>query len=53
MDEAAANRLGLSGTPSSFVNGRFVSGAMSFDKWRALIDDELRRTAGASRDSKT
>jgi protein-disulfide isomerase len=53
MDEAAANRLGLSGTPSSFVNGRFVSGAMSFDKWRALIEDELRRTAGASRDSKT
>jgi protein-disulfide isomerase len=52
-DEAAADRLGLSGTPSSFVNGRFVSGALSFDKWRVLIDDELRRATAKSRDSKT
>lgn len=44
-DEAAAERLGLSGTPNSFVNGRFVNGTMSLYKWQALIDDELRRTA--------
>jgi protein-disulfide isomerase len=44
-DEAAAERLGLSGTPISFVNGRYVNGAQPLSKWQALIDDELRRTA--------
>ncbi len=38
-------RLGLTGTPSSFVNGRFVSGTMPLYKWKALIDDELSRSA--------
>ena len=44
-DEDAAEQLGLTSTPSSFVNGRFVSGAMPLYKWQALIDDELRRTS--------
>ncbi len=44
-DEQAGERLGLTGTPGSFVNGRFVNGALPLAKWRALVDDELRRSA--------
>ena len=33
--------LGLEGTPSFFVNGRFVSGNVGFDDWRRIIDDEI------------
>jgi protein-disulfide isomerase len=42
-DADAAAQLGLIGTPSSFVNGRFVDGLMPLYQWKALIDDELRR----------
>ena len=44
-DQEAGERLGLSGTPSSFVNGRYVNGTMPLFKWQALIDDELQRIA--------
>jgi protein-disulfide isomerase len=44
-DEDAAFKLGLAATPSSFINGRFVNGAEPFHQWKALIDDEMRRTA--------
>lgn len=37
-----AEHLGIEATPASFVNGRFVDGAVTFDQMRALIDDELR-----------
>jgi len=32
---------GLEGTPSFFVNGRFVSGNLSYDEWRKMIDGEI------------
>ena len=34
-----AQNLGLQGTPSFFVNGRFVSGALSYESLRALIEE--------------
>ena len=38
--------LGISGTPSFFINGYFVSGAISYDQLRELVDQQLaRRTA--------
>jgi len=37
-----AEHLGLEATPASFVNGRFVDGAVTFDQMTALINDELR-----------
>lgn len=37
-----AQRLGLEATPASFVNGRFVDGAVTFDQMTALINEELR-----------
>jgi protein-disulfide isomerase len=48
-DEQAAEQLGLSGTPGSFVNGRFVNGALPLSEWRGLVDDELRRAGGPTR----
>lgn len=41
-DEQEANRLGVSGTPAFFINGRFLSGAQPFDAFQRLIDEELK-----------
>jgi len=43
LDEAIG--LGLSGTPSFFLNGRFVSGSLSYDQLHQLLDEELGATA--------
>ena len=42
-DQRTAVALGARGTPAFFVNGRFLSGAQSFDKFEALIDEELAK----------
>jgi protein-disulfide isomerase len=42
QDEAV--KLGLQGTPSFFLNGRFFSGSMSYDQMRQALEDELKRT---------
>jgi len=38
---AEAQALGLQGTPSLFVNGRFYSGVLSYEQLRAIVDEEL------------
>jgi protein-disulfide isomerase len=38
---AEAQALGLQGTPTFFINGRYVSGAISYDRLRAVILEEL------------
>ncbi|MCP4660479.1 MAG: DsbA family protein [bacterium] len=40
-DVTAATRLGLSGTPAFFINGRFVSGAVGIETFTEVIDEEL------------
>jgi protein-disulfide isomerase len=40
-DEAAATRIGFSGTPALFVNGRFHQGTMSFEELDTLVREEL------------
>ena len=40
-DMAEATRLGVTGTPGFFVNGRFISGAQPFSTFKGLIDEEL------------
>ena len=35
--------LGVSATPSFFINGRFISGAMPIDNFIPLIDEELKK----------
>jgi hypothetical protein len=36
-------QLGVGATPSFFVNGRFLSGAMPIENFSALIDEELKK----------
>jgi len=43
QDLLAGTGAGVSGTPAFFVNGRYLSGAVPFDHFVELIDDELDR----------
>lgn len=36
----------LQGTPSFFINGRFVSGGLSYDEFRNILDEELAGATG-------
>ena len=47
IDLRAGTAVGVSGTPAFFVNGRFLSGAVPFDHFSELIDDELARIDGS------
>jgi protein-disulfide isomerase len=40
-DYAEATKLGVTGTPAFFVNGRFLSGAQPFASFKVVIDKEL------------
>lgn len=40
-DYRDGERLGVTGTPAFFINGRFISGAQPFEAFKAIIDDEL------------
>jgi protein-disulfide isomerase len=42
-DLKAAGTLGVTGTPSFFVNGRFLSGAQPFSAFKTLIDGEIAK----------
>jgi len=37
------NQLGVSSTPSVFINGRMVSGAQPYETFTTIIDEELER----------
>jgi protein-disulfide isomerase len=47
LDEA--QKLGLQGTPSFFVNGRFISGVMTYDQLRQVVENELKTASAAAR----
>jgi protein-disulfide isomerase len=48
-DMADGAKVGVSGTPAFFINGRMLSGAQPFEKFKEVIDDELAsRRASAS-----
>jgi protein-disulfide isomerase len=40
-DVSEGQHLGLSGTPSFFANGHFLSGAVSYSKLREVVEEEL------------
>lgn len=42
-DMRTLQTLGVGATPSFFVNGRFMSGAMPIDNFKQLIDEELKK----------
>ncbi|HVK88680.1 MAG TPA: thioredoxin domain-containing protein [Kofleriaceae bacterium] len=42
-DMSDLQKLGVGATPSFFINGRFLSGAMPIENFSALIDEELKK----------
>ncbi|MDJ0847484.1 MAG: thioredoxin domain-containing protein [Myxococcota bacterium] len=42
-DAAEAARLGVTGTPAFFINGRYLSGAQPFESFKRIIDQELEK----------
>lgn len=52
-DAQEGQRLGLVGTPSFFVNGHFMSGAVGYSKLRETVLQELATLATAKKQSAT
>lgn len=44
-DLAQAQKLGVTGTPSFFINGRFLSGAQPFANFKRYIDEALEKSS--------
>ena len=42
-EQQSLRQLGVSGTPTFFVNGRYVGGSQPFQNFKALIDEELAK----------
>jgi protein-disulfide isomerase len=42
-DASYGQSVGADGTPAFFVNGKFISGAMPFESFKAIIDDQLKK----------
>ncbi|HSN92441.1 MAG TPA: thioredoxin domain-containing protein [Anaeromyxobacteraceae bacterium] len=42
-DQKLVTSLGASGTPGFFVNGRKITGAVPFESFKAVVDEELAR----------
>lgn len=42
QDQADAAKVGTSGTPAFYINGRYMSGAQAIEKFKLLIDAELK-----------
>jgi protein-disulfide isomerase len=40
-DMADGGAVGVRGTPAFFINGRMISGAQPFEKFKVIIDEEL------------
>jgi protein-disulfide isomerase len=45
---AEAMRLGASGTPASFINGRYLPGAQPYEEFKKLVDEELAKAKDKS-----
>jgi len=46
-DQKVLSAVGVRGTPAFFINGRFISGAQPIDKFKAVIDEELKKADDA------
>jgi protein-disulfide isomerase len=47
VDFEAGRAIGVTGTPAFLINGRLLTGAQPFDRFAAVIDDELARARRA------
>ena len=45
-DFTEGNRVGVSGTPTFFINGRMIVGAKALEDFKQIVDDEIRRAGG-------
>jgi protein-disulfide isomerase len=45
-DTAEGQKLGVSGTPTFFANGRMFVGAKSLEEMSKIIDEELAKVGG-------
>ncbi|MFL5320244.1 MAG: DsbA family protein, partial [Myxococcaceae bacterium] len=43
-DQAEAGRVGANGTPTFYINGRQLVGAQPFESFKAVIDEELKKS---------
>jgi len=43
QDIAEAESYGVTSTPTLFINGRMISGALPFETFETVINDELAR----------
>ncbi len=43
-DMNEGSNLGVRGTPAFFINGRFIEGAIPFEAFKEVIDEELNKT---------
>jgi protein-disulfide isomerase len=50
IDEAT--KLGMQGTPSFFINGRYVSGVLPYEQLKQIVDEELNRSAAQTASTK-
>ena len=46
--QAASGLVSVTGTPAFFINGRMLSGAQPFEKFKEIIDAEVARSKSAS-----
>jgi len=44
--------IGATGTPASFVNGRYLSGAQPYESFKKLVDEELAKLRRDPKDPK-
>lgn len=51
-DQEQGQKLGLTGTPSFFVNGHFFSGAANYAKIREIVDQQLTFLASSGKQQK-
>lgn len=47
-DLSDGSKAGVNGTPAFFVNGRLISGAVPFEQFKPIIDEELNGSAAAT-----
>ena len=40
-DVEEGQKVGVTGTPAFFINGRFLNGAQPYENFQAIIDEEL------------
>ncbi len=42
-DSTYGQSVGADGTPSFFINGKFISGAMPFENFKTVIDEQIKK----------